>query len=271
MFKTAEPIGIIGGSGFYSLLNDSETLNIATPYGKTSDDITKGTINDRTVYFLSRHGSKHQYPAHRVPYQANLWALKSLGINQIISLTAVGSLDAQLTPGTFVVSDQIVDRTRTRISTFCNEDKGAIHVSLADPYCEKGRSALVESCKSLEFKFCDKSIMVVIDGPRFSSRAESQEFQRNGWSIIGMTGMPEAALARELSMCYSTLSLVTDFDAGVNSGEGVTQKEVLELFSANLPKMKDIVMRAIDFLPEKQRNCECVTVFEGTPKPYWMP
>jgi len=248
-----ETVGIIGGSGFYSLLTDAESVAPETPYGPASDAITVGSLAGRPVAFLPRHGVDHRFAPHIVRYRANLWALRSLGVRQVISLSAVGSLRADRPAGTLVVPDQIADRTHGREHTYFDRGDGVGHVSFADPYCPRGRAAALSGGDGA----VDGGTLVVVNGPRFSSRAESLEFQSNGWSIIGMTAMPEAALARELALCYTTLALVTDLDAGVEAGEGVTHAEVLAAFAANLPRLRDLLVTMLGALPAEQGDCTC--------------
>ncbi len=251
--KTAEPVGIIGGSGFYSLLDDATEHLAPTPYGEPSGPVTVGTLADRPVAFVARHGSEHRFAPHVVPYRANLWALRSLGARQVVSLSAVGSLRADRPTGTLVVPDQIVDRTNGRPHTVFDAGDGVGHVSFADPYCPRGRAAALSSDEPV----VDGGVLVVVNGPRFSSRAESLEYQSHGWSIIGMTAMPEAGLARELGLCYTTLALVTDLDAGVDAGSGVTHAEVLAAFAANLPRLRALLVSTLAALPPEQDDCEC--------------
>lgn len=248
----SELVGIIGGSGFYSLLDDAEQALPDTPFGAPSGPITVGTLAGRRVAFVPRHGVGHRYPPHLVPYRANLWALRSLGATQLVSLSAVGSLRADLAPGTLVVPDQLVDRTHGRAHTVYDDATGVGHVSFADPYCPRGRAAAVADAAAI-----DGATLVVVNGPRFSTRAESQEFQSHGWSVIGMTAMPEASLARELGLCYTTLALVTDLDAGVEAGEGVTHHAVLETFAANLPRLRELLVATLGRLPASQDDCPC--------------
>lgn len=248
----AEPVGVIGGSGFYSLLADAQETSPETPYGPPSGPITTGSLAGRGVAFVPRHGPGHRFPPHLVPYRANLWALRSLGVRQVLSLSAVGSLRADEPAGTLVVPDQIVDRTHGRAHTVYDTADGVGHVSFADPYCPRGRAAAVGDSGVV-----DGGALVVINGPRFSTRAESQEYQAHGWSIIGMTAMPEAALARELGLCYTTLALVTDLDAGVEAGEGVTHAQVLETFAANLPRLRELLVSTLQRLPDEQGDCPC--------------
>lgn len=248
-----EIVGVIGGSGFYSLLDDAEQRDIATPYGEPSGAITVGTLAGRTVAFLPRHGADHRFAPHVVPYRANLWALRSVGVRQVVSLSAVGSLRVSLPTGTLVVPDQLADRTHGRAHTYYDAGTGVGHASFADPYCPHGRAAALGA----GLPVTDGGTLVVVNGPRFSSRAESLEFQSHGWAIIGMTAMPEAALARELALCYTTLALVTDLDAGVEAGQGVTHEEVLAAFAANLPRMRELLVATLAALPPEQGDCPC--------------
>jgi 5'-methylthioadenosine phosphorylase len=188
-----------------------------------------------------------------VPYRANLWGLRSLGVTQVVSLSAVGSLRADRPTGTLVVPDQIADRTHGREHTVFDGDDGVGHISFADPYCPRGRAAALAGDEPV----VDGGTLVVVNGPRFSTRAESQEFQSHGWSIIGMTAMPEAALARELGLCYTTLALVTDLDAGVEAGGGVTHEQVLTAFAANLPRLRALLVATLERLPSAQGDCTC--------------
>jgi 5'-methylthioadenosine phosphorylase len=258
-------IGVIGGSGFYSLLEDPEQRTIETPYGRPSDPIGLGTLAGRSVAFVPRHGADHRFAPHVVPYRANLWALRSLGVRQVVSLSAVGSLTPSLPTGTLVVPDQLADRTQGRAHTYFDEGDGVAHATFADPYCPRGRAAALSSGGAH-----DGGTLVVVNGPRFSSRAESLEFQAHGWSIIGMTAMPEAGLARELALCYTTLALVTDLDAGVEAGGGVTHAEVLAAFAANLPRLRELLVGTLERLPEDQGDCACADT-AGYPPSFQLP
>jgi 5'-methylthioadenosine phosphorylase len=251
---SGEPVGVIGGSGFYSLLDDTTAHIVATPYGEPSGALTSGALAGRPVVFVPRHGADHRFAPHVVPYRANVWALRSLGVRQVISLSAVGSLRRDRPTGTLVVPDQLADRTSGRAHTFFDAGRGVGHVSFADPYCPRGRAAALHSPPE---PVVDGGTLVVVNGPRFSSRAESLEFQSHGWSIIGMTALPEAGLARELSLCYTTLALVTDLDAGVEAGSGVTHTAVLDAFAANLPRLRALLVATLAALPQQQGNCEC--------------
>ncbi len=258
-------IGVVGGSGFYSLLDDAEERVVDTPYGPPSGPLTVGRLAGRDVAFVPRHGVDHRYAPHVVPYRANLWALRSVGVRQVLSLSAVGSLTPALPPGTLVVPDQLVDRTNGRAHTYFDTGNGVGHASFADPYCPHGRAAATASDG-----VTDGGALVVVNGPRFSSRAESLEFQSHGWMIIGMTAMPEAGLARELALCYTTLALVTDLDAGVEAGEGVTHAAVLEMFAANLPRLRSLLVDTLERLPQTQDGCPCADT-SGLPSSFELP
>ena len=262
-------IGVIGGSGFYEFLEDATEVAVGTPYGPPSDALTIGTVAGRLVAFLPRHGKDHRFPPHRIPYLANLWALRAVGVRQILAPSAVGSLTAQHGPGALVIPDQIVDRTSGRPQTYYAEG-GAVHVQFADPYCPAGRAAAAATARRSGWDPVPSGTLVVIEGPRFSSRAESRWYAAQGWKIVGMTGYPEAVLARELALCYTSLSLVTDTDAGVDEGEGVTHAEVMAVFAQNIARMRDLLMTLIAELPE-QRTCPCPNVLDGLRLPVELP
>jgi 5'-methylthioadenosine phosphorylase len=257
----AQPdVAVIGGSGLYALLEDAEEVSVDTPYGAPSDAVTIGTVGDRRVAFLPRHGKDHRFPPHRIPYRANMWALRSLGVRQVLAPCAVGGLRRELGPGTFVVPDQLVDRTSGRVQTF--HDEGAVHMSFADPYCPVGRAALLAAGPDTGIALTDGGTMVVVEGPRFSTRAESRWFADQGWSLVNMTGHPEAVLARELELCYSAIALVTDLDAGVEAGEEVTQEEVFRVFGENTERLRGLVLRVAAALPT-ERTCPCAHALDG--------
>ncbi|MDQ3785625.1 MAG: S-methyl-5'-thioadenosine phosphorylase [Actinomycetota bacterium] len=257
--QTAD-IAVIGGSGFYELFDDADTVTLGTPYGMPSGAITVGQIDGRRVAFLPRHGQDHRFPAHRINYRANLWALRQLGVRQVLAPCAVGSLRADLGPGTIAVPDQVVDRTHGRISTFY--DDGAVHVSFADPYCPAGAEAVSKAGTVIGDPPTLGGTMVVIQGPRFSSRAESQWYASCGWSMVNMTGMPEAVLARELALCYTPIALVTDVDAGIDADTSVTQTEVFAMFARNIDRLRALVLQTIPHLPVS-RDCDCPTALDG--------
>lgn len=268
-------IGVIGGSGFYSFFDSPERVHVDTPFGAPSDDIVIGDVDGRRVAFLARHGQGHRYPPHLVNYRANLWALRSVGVRQVIAPCAVGSLQAEHTPGTLLVPDQVVDRTAGRAGTVYDEVGPVVHVSFADPYCPQVRSALLESTGNHFARTVDRGTLVVIGGPRFSSRAESQWHQAAGWSVVGMTGMPEASIARELAMCFGTACLITDNDAGVEGGEAVTHEEVMRVFADNIEHLKVALREAISRLPapesDDEATCPCRRVLDGMDLPITLP
>jgi 5'-methylthioadenosine phosphorylase len=206
-------IGVFGGSGFYSFLEDVEQVEVETPYGKPSAPFTIGDIGGGSVAFLPRHGLNHELPPHAIPFRANVWAMKELGVRRIIGPNASGALKAELELGEFVVCDQFVERTSGRGDTFY-EGPETTHVSAADPFCPDLRTLLVETAGELGIRARDGGTVVVIQGPRFSTRAESKWFQEMGWDTINMTAYPEGYLARELELCYANISMVTDHDVG---------------------------------------------------------
>jgi 5'-methylthioadenosine phosphorylase len=257
---TAE-LAVIGGSGLYALLERAEEHQVDTPYGPISDPVTIAEVAGRRVAFLPRHGRQHQHPPHRIPYRANLWALRELGVTQILAPCAVGGLRPDLGPGSFIVPDQLIDRTATRIQTFY--DTGAVHVSFADPYCPAGRTAVLALATAQRLDVTDGGTMVVIEGPRFSTRAESRWYAAAGGTCVNMTGHPEAVLARELALCYTTIALVTDLDAGVAGDRGVTQEEVFRVFAENTGRMRTLLLATLAALPV-ERTCPCP---EAVPEP----
>lgn len=244
---------VIGGSGLYALLENAEDHTLDTPYGAISDPITIAEVAGRRTAFLPRHGRDHQHPPHRIPYRANLWALRELGVTQILAPCAVGGLRPELGAGSFVLPDQLIDRTYQRVQTFY--DTGAVHVSFADPYCPSGRAAVLATANERGIDMTDGGTMVVIEGPRFSTRAESRWYAAAGGTLVNMTGHPEAVLARELGLCYTAIALVTDLDAGVQ-GEGVTQEEVFRVFAENTERMRGLLLSALGALPS-ERTCPC--------------
>jgi 5'-methylthioadenosine phosphorylase len=259
-------VAVIGGSGLYALLDDAEELVVETPYGAPSDPITVATVRGRRVAFLPRHGRDHRYPPHRIPYRANLWALRAVGARQVVAPCAVGGLRPDLGPGTFVVPDQLVDRTTTRAQTYY--DDGAVHVNFADPYCPVGRRTVLE--KATGVAVVDGGTMVVVEGPRFSTRAESRWFTAIGGAVVNMTGHPEAVLARELAMCYTAIALVTDLDAGVEGDHGVTQEEVFRVFAENTERLRPLLLDVVAALPA-ERDCPCAHALDGLHLPITLP
>jgi 5'-methylthioadenosine phosphorylase len=240
-------VAVIGGSGLYALLEDAEEHVLDTPFGAPSDPVTVASVGGRRVAFLPRHGKDHRFPPHRIPYRANLWALREIGVRQVLAPCAVGGLRPELGPGTFVVPDQLIDRTSGRVQTFY--DTGAVHVNFADPYCATGRAAVMNVAAAHGIE-TTSGTMVVVEGPRFSSRAESRWFTAMGGAVVNMTGHPEAVLARELALCYTSIALVTDLDAGVEGDHGVTMDEVFAVFAANTQRLRAVLLDVIPALPE---------------------
>jgi 5'-methylthioadenosine phosphorylase len=268
----AADIGVIGGSGLYSFLDDAEEIALDTPYGPPSDPLVVGTVAGRRVAFLPRHGNDHRLPPHRIPYRANLWALRAAGVRQVLAPCAVGGLQANQAPGDLVVPDQLVDRTTGRAQTYHDDwtGQGAVHVSFADPYCPVGRAAAVRCAEEADWNVTDGGTMVVIEGPRFSTRAESRWYAAQGWSLVNMTGHPEAVLARELGLCYATIALVTDLDAGVSAEESVDQAQVFAMFEANVERLKTLLGSAVAATPAPG-PCACNTWLDDVTLPFELP
>lgn len=263
---------MIGGSGLYALLDAAEhnatEHHIDTPYGRPSDPITVAHLSNRQIAFLPRHGRDHRYPPHRIPYRANLWALRMLGVRQILAPYAVGGLQPDLGAGTFVVPDQLIDRTTSRAQTYY--DEGAVHVSFADPYCPIGRATVLTTADQHGLDPIDGGTMVVVEGPRFSTRAESRWYAAIGGAVVNMTGHPEAVLARELAMCYTAIALVTDLDAGVEGGHSVTQEEVFRVFGENTARLRELLFDVLAELP-LTRDCPCPHALDGIKLPFDLP
>ncbi|MGI5839088.1 MAG: S-methyl-5'-thioadenosine phosphorylase [bacterium] len=259
MEKRAD-IGVFGGSGFYTFLDNIEEIKVETPYGAPSDRIALARIGDKSVAFLPRHGKDHRLPPHMIPYRANLFAMKSLGVSRIIAPTASGSLQPHIKPGEFVVCDQFVDRTSGRKDTFY-DGPVTTHISTADPYCPDLRALAIETAGELELPCHDRGTVVVVQGPRFSTRAESRWFTSLGWEVINMTQYPECVLARELEICYVNIALVTDYDAGLSGNPDITpvsHAEVIDVFNRNVANIKKLLYRMIEKMPgQNERNCPC--------------
>ena len=258
-------IAVIGGSGFYEFLDDPTSVAVSTPYGDPSAPIAVGEVNGRRVAFLPRHGKGHEFPPHRINYRANMWALRSLGVEQVLAPCAVGGLQPETQPATLVVPDQLVDRTTSRVQTYV--DTGAAHAPFADPYCPDLRAALVAAAGD---DVIDGGTMVVIEGPRFSTRAESSDYARSGWTVVNMTGHPEAVLARELGLCYATIALVTDLDAGVSREESVDQAQVFALFEKHIGRLKDLLATVVTGL-DGVAGCGCADWLDDVTLPFELP
>lgn len=254
--KKAE-VGVFGGSGFYSFLENIEEVSIQTPYGDPSDNLFLGKIEGKTVAFLPRHNRKHSIPPHKINYRANLWAMKELGVTRIISPCAVGILQKEIKPGDFVISDQFVDRTSGRIDTFYD---GPIttHVSASDPYCSELRELAIKATEKNNVKCHRTGTIVVIQGPRFSTKSESAWFTSMGWSTINMTQYPESHLARELEMCVVNIALATDYDCGlIGNVPPVSHTDVMKVFQQNLDKLRKVLFKLISLIPPDRTKCKC--------------
>ncbi|NUS03434.1 MAG: S-methyl-5'-thioadenosine phosphorylase [Nonomuraea sp.] len=253
-------IGIIGGSGFSLVAGNARDVALTTPYGDPSAPLSLAEVRGRTVAYLPRHGRDHRLPPHRVNYRANLWALHAVGVRQVIAPCAVASLRPELGPGVMVVPDQLVDRTCGRAQTYF--DDAAVHVPFADPYCPVGRETVLGAAAATGQDCVDGGTMVVVEGPRRSSRAESQWHAAQGWSLVDMTGCPEAALARELGLCYVPVALVTDLDAGLGVGSGVRRDEVSAIFHEGLDRLRALVVATVALMPA-DRTCGCAHAVDG--------
>jgi 5'-methylthioadenosine phosphorylase len=254
-------IGVFGGSGFYSLLEDAEEVEVETPFGRPSAPVSIGEVGGRRVAFVPRHGREHELPPHRIPYRANVWAMRELGVRRILGPCASGALRADLQLGEFVVCDQFVDRTWGREDTF-HDGPPVTHVSAADPYCPDLRARLVETARELGIPVRGGGTVVVIQGPRFSTRAESQWFQAMGWDVINMTAYPEGHVARELELCYATVAMVTDYDVGVEGSEPVSAERVLNVFRENNERLRELLLAVIPRIGPQPEDV-CATALRG--------
>jgi 5'-methylthioadenosine phosphorylase len=260
-------IGIIGGSGFYSFLKGKE-IKILTPFGNPSDKILISEYKGIKIAFLPRHGKKHQFPPHKIPFLANIYAFFKLGVERIIAPCAVGSLNPKIKRGDFVIANDFFDFTKQRKNTFYDGKFGKIskkvfHLSPVETFCPELRKIAIRSCKKLKIPFHEKGTVVVIEGPRFSTISESSFFQKVG-DVINMTLLPEAILARELGMCYLNISVVTDYDVGLigkKKIKPVTAKEVLETFAKNIEKLKRLILEILPKIPT-EKHCSCPRVLE---------
>ncbi len=242
-------IGVFGGSGFYSLLENVTEVKVDTPYGAPSDSVFLAEVAGRKVAFLPRHGRKHTLPPHKINFRANVWAMKKLGVKAIISPCAAGSLQVHVEPEHFVVCDQFVDRTNARADTFYD---GPIvsHVSPADMYNPTLRKIAIDAIRANGITVHERGTVVVIQGPRFSTTAESIWFHKQGWEVINMTQYPEAYLCHELGMAVVNISLITDYDSGVHAGaEAVNAHSVLEVFQRNSERIRNVVLDMMKNMP----------------------
>ena len=255
MVKDQADIGIFGGTGIYDsgLLQNSKETTIETPYGRTSDTITIGEFRGEKIAFMPRHGKKHSIPPHLINYRANIWSFKELGITRIIAPSAVGSLKDEIKPGHFALPTQFIDFTKSRKTSFSEEGK-VIHISVADPFCPELQKIVSDVAKEQKITMHKDCTYACIEGPRFSTKAESRFYKSTGADIIGMTLVPECQLAREAQMCYVSISTVTDYD--VWAEKPVTAKEVMDTLSENVKITKKLLTELIDKIP-KARSCSC--------------
>ena len=260
MTEEKAEIGIFGGTGIYDsgLLEDSKEITLDTPYGKTSESITIGEFNGRKVVFMPRHGKKHTIPPHMINYRANIWAFKELGVKRIIAPSAVGSLKQEFAPRDFALPTQFLDFTKSREGSF-SEDGRVIHISVADPFCPDLQKVILDVAEKQELKIHKEATYVCIEGPRFSTKAESRFFKSTGAEIIGMTLVPECQLAREAQICYASISTITDYD--VWAEKPVTAKEVIETLSKNVELTKKLLTELIDKIPAS-KSCSCEKALE---------
>ncbi len=256
-------IGIIGGTGVYDpgLFSDKREVKVHTPYGEPSDTLTIGEYSGVKVAFIPRHGRGHRIPPHKINNRANIWALKELGVSRIIAPSAVGSLQEAYKPGDIAIPDQFIDFTKKREYTFY--DGGQVcHISMADPFCPELRDIVVDRIKKMNFPLHSKATYVCIEGPRFSTRAESKFFRDvMKAEVIGMTIVPEVSLAREAEICYLSIATVTDYD--VWADHPVTSAEIIETLAKNVEKTKKVIADLVPAIPRERTKCMCGKALEG--------
>lgn len=250
-------IAIIGGTGVYdpSILKNVHKDMVVTPYGEVTYE--SGEYADKQVAFIARHGSRHSIPPHLINYRANIWAMKKIGVSHIIATTAVGSLNLDMKPGEFVLVDQFLDFTKNRVNTFYEGgERGVVHLDVTEPYCPQLRANIKAAADDLGIAAHNGGVYVCTEGPRFETPAEIKMFEKLGGDLVGMTNVPEVVLAHEAEICYATVSMVTNFAAGI-SPQALTHHEVLETMAANSDKIKRLIMKSIENIDLKARNCGC--------------
>ena len=255
-------IGVIGGTGFATLVDGGERVGIETPYGAPSAPLTVGEVAGARVAFLPRHGAEHELPPHRIPYRANLWALREVGVTRIVATNASGALTRDLAIGDFVLCDQFVDRTSGRADTFYDGPE-TTHVSAGEPFCPELRRLLADTCARLGIRVRDGGTVVTIQGPRFSSRAESEWFAAMGWHVVNMTAYPECHLARELELCYANVSTITDYDVGVPGGSPASADEIVAAFGASNERLRELLLAAVPAIDPSPGEHVCTTALRG--------
>jgi len=255
-------IGVIGGTGLYDIegLTDVEEIDITTPFGKPSDTIIIGRLEGVGIAFLPRHGRGHRITPTEVPYRANIYALKSLGVEHIIAINSVGSFKREIKPGDLVIPDQLIDRTRNRVNTFFGDGIVA-HISFAEPFCPLLSQVLYQAAKEVGANVYPRGTCVAMEGPAFSTRAESRLYRSWGADVIGMTTLPEAKLAREAEICYASICCVTDYDSWWEPGEPVTVDVILDILHQNVATAREIIKLAVSRLPDN-RQCGCTTALK---------
>ncbi|CAM4120638.1 S-methyl-5'-thioadenosine phosphorylase [Corallococcus exiguus] len=266
MSSSNKPVlGIIGGSGLYQIdgLTDVSWRRVSSPFGETSDEFCFGRIGDQPVVFLPRHGRGHKIPPSELNFRANIDALKRSGVTDILSVSAVGSLREDLPPGTFVVVDQFVDRTFARVKSFFSQGLVA-HVSMAKPTCSRLGDAVMAACEGLDIKIVRGGTYLVMEGPQFSTLAESKMYRQWGCDVIGMTNMPEAKLAREAEICYASVSMVTDYDCWHPDHDAVTVDQVIAVLLGNAGKARGLVKNIAPLVSQHSTPCHagCQTALE---------
>ena len=262
-------IGIIGGSGLYDMegLSDVEFVDMDTPFGKPSDTIAVGSLENTPVALLPRPGQGHRFNPSHIPAQANIYALKTLGVQRVISVSAVGSLKEEFAPLHLVVPNQLIDRTRQRANTFFEQDM-VVHIAFAEPFCPAASQVVHQAAQELGITVHPGGTMVVMEGPAFSTKAESFMYRSWGADLIGMTALPEAKLAREAEMCYATMAWVPDYDCWHQSAETVTVEVIVQNLLHNVAASKDLLRKVIPRL-DGQRECSCASALKDaiiTPK-----
>ena len=256
-------IGVFGGSGFYRFLKGAKGVAVRTPYGRPSGRVMVSEIGGKKVAFIPRHGVHHEFPPHRVPYRANVFAFKQLGASRVIGPNAVGSLRADIRPGDLVFCDQFVNFTSGRADTYF-DGPVTTHVGMAEPYCPQMRKVAIEAAQKLGLDHHRHGTVVVVQGPRFSTTAESRFFTKQGWDVINMTQYPEAVLAREQELCYLNISLATDYDAGLEgdpSVKPVSHEEVIKVFNSKMDSLRELIVEVVKAMPES-RECDCGSALE---------
>lgn len=256
-------IGVIGGSGLYEMegLHDVESIELTTPWGRPSDNLVKGTLNDTELIFLPRHGKGHKITPSEINYRANIYAMKMLEVDWIISVSAVGSMKSEIAPGHIVIPSQFIDHTKKRESTFFGDGVVA-HVSMANPVCNQLSRVLFNAAIDSGATVHNGGTYICIEGPQFSTKAESELYRSWNVDVIGMTNMPEAKLAREAEICYSTLALSTDYDCWHEEFDDVTVEDIIETLMKNVDMAKTIIKNVVGIIPEVKK-CGCSTALSN--------